>query len=440
MLDRLLSTGPAAPDAVVTPAGATPWAALRARVPDLADRLAGLAGRRVGLLFQAGPLGVAALAALDRLACDVFLLDARLDAPAASALAGELGLAALLGEGGPDLSVLPLAGPAPGSGSSTVTILTSGTTGKPKAARHTWEGLCRPVRRAGPGAPGRWLLSYRPHLYAGLQVLLQCLANGGALVVPGPDDPPAAVADLMARAAVEGASATPSWWRRLLLFGGTGLRRAPLRQVTLGGEVVDQQVLDALREAFPTARVVHVYATTELGRCFSVTDGRAGFPARFLEGPSPDGVELKVGQGELLARSPNRMLGYDGAGPGLPADGWVRTGDLVEVRADRVHFVGRRSDLINVGGNKVAPLAVERVVRAVPGVLDVRVFARRSSLAGELVACEVVPAPGADPASLRRLIIDCCVAELSAPQRPRLLELVHELPLSAVGKTARGPS
>jgi acyl-CoA synthetase (AMP-forming)/AMP-acid ligase II len=433
--------GEASRPAVVAESGAASWAELAALARGYARELAGLGGARVGVRL-AGSAGCwAALAALDALDAGVVLLDAAADREACRALARDLGLVAIVtareaGLAGPllDETGAP-ARPDLATDPRSVTILTSGTTGRPKAVRHTWESLTRPVRRAG-GARGTWLVAYRPSLYAGLQVALQALAEGGTLVVPPRGAAPATLARLMAEHQVDCASGTPSWWRRLLLFAAE-LARAPLRQVTLGGEVVDQQVLDGLARLFPAARIVHVYATTELGRCFSVADRRAGFPAGYLGGASPDGVELRIVDGELHVRSANAMAGYDGA-PGAPARGaLVPTGDLVEVRGDRVHFVGRRSDVINVGGNKVHPAEVERVLRSVPGLGDVRVYARASSIAGELVACDVVPAPGVDPAALRADVARRCAAALPGFQRPRLIQVVGEIAVSTSGKVVR---
>ena len=89
------------------------------------------------------------------------------------------------------------------------------------------------------------------------------------------------------------------------------LAQLPIVQITLGGEVVDQAVLDRLKNAFPKSRLVHIYATTEMGRCFSVNDGLAGFPASYLKAPLPDGVELKIEDGQLMIRSANSMRMYD---------------------------------------------------------------------------------------------------------------------------------
>ncbi len=207
-----------------------------------------------------------------------------------------------------------------------------------------------------------------------------------------------ALLDLMRRSDVRSVSATPSFWRRLITLGSpAALGALRLEQITLGGEIADQHLLDALRRLYPEARLVHLYGSSEVGRCFTVTDGRAGFPARFLDVPSEDGIALKIEDGELLVQSANAMIGSPGtAATEKGGTDWVATGDLVERVGDRCYFVGRRDDLINVGGNKVRPLRVEQVIQSVPGVRDVRVFARRSSLVGQMVACEYVTEPGFD--------------------------------------------
>lgn len=428
--------------AVVTAAGAMSWRQLQQRTRDLVAQHAGLRRARVAVCLPATGEGLALLGALDELDADAFLLGVETAAESAAAIGGTLGLAAVLHwhdvRGWERLPDVDAGAALPGTGHSTVTILTSGTTGAPKAARHTWDSLMRPVRRGVP--PGTWLLCYRPNLYAGLQVVLQALVPGGTLVAPGRDA--GEVVRLAAEQAVQFASATPSYWRWLLMFAPREqLARIPLQQVTLGGEVVDQEVLDRLAATFRSARLVHIYATTELGRCFSVTDGKAGFPARFLDQVSSDGIELTVRDGELFVRSANAMQAYDQRSEPAPGggtvDGWRATGDLVRVDGDRIHFTGRRSDLINVGGNKVQPVFVEQVVLGVPGVQDARVFARRSSLVGQLVACDVVPMAGHDGEAVLAAVKARCDAALQPHERPRFLQLTDHIQLSAAGKKLR---
>ncbi len=406
----------------------------------------------LGLAVQSSAPTLAALAACQRVGVDVYLLDGALPKERLLELAAQLGLPELFV---PDDEVLLNASPSgvhknsssdamlaqPGDGS--VTILTSGTSGGMKAVRHDWTRLTRPVRFSDEGLSQRWLLAYRPHLYAGLQVVLQALLNGGTLVAPSPADEPSQVARLMAESKVQYASATPSYWRRLLLWADPQwLSQVPLRQITLGGEAIDQEILDRLRHVFPSARIVHIYATTELGRCFSVTDARAGFPLHYLSAPSQDGIELQVRDGQLWVRSANAMSGYAQASTDqtlarADESGWFPTGDLVEISGDRVTFVGRMSDMLNVGGNKVHPLVVEQVIREVPGVADVRVFGQSSSIAGQLVACQIVADDNASHDALRQQVLSHCRERLDRYQCPRVMEFVDRLELTAAGKLAR---
>lgn len=428
---------------MLTPDGSTTWGELLARFDMLCTEMAALRGARVGLVFSVSSSAFAAAAALEQLQCDVFLLSDDLSAEAAAELARDFRLGAIVrpASAGGGVAVEGFAGADTGSGQASVTILTSGTTGKPKAARHTWAGLARPARRTPDYPHPRWLLSYRPNLYAGLQVMMQCYVNAGTLIAPRAGDSAQDVVGLARRGAVQFGSATPSYWRWLITFAGTAEFRAlGFAQITLGGETIDDAILQALRGLFPSARLVHIYATTELGRCFSVTDGRAGFPAKFLDGPSADGVELRIEEGELHVRSANSMRGYDprsAPSTALNEQGYFATGDLVERVGDRVFFVGRRSDAINVGGNKVFPAQVERVIQEVAGVRDARVFGKRSSIAGELVAAEVVAEAGQDSVALVERVRAHCLERLTTAQRPRWIDVVDQIQLTHAGKKVR---
>ena len=132
--------------------------------------------QRVGLALTSNANGIASLAALQDLRADVFLFDIDTPEEQCRRWIDRFSLQALLlAEDRIQASTI-VHDTAQSSGGS-VTILTSGTTGEPKAVRHTWKGLTRPVRQTMTDDPQRWLLAFRPHLYAGLQVILQALAN-----------------------------------------------------------------------------------------------------------------------------------------------------------------------------------------------------------------------------------------------------------------------
>ena len=315
----------------------------------------------------------------------------------------------------------PLPEPPP---SARTLILTTGTTGHQKGARHEWSRVAASVRHPD-GSPGvRWLLAYNLHQFAGIQVLLHVLMSRATLVVPGSRRPRDVVA-VLRELGVTHASATPTFWRTVVPhLDRETARSLPLRQVTLGGEAVPSSLLDELTSLFPGARISQIYGATEFGLGVSVRDGRAGLPVSLLERDCEADVQLRVVDGELHVRSRIGMLGYHGENE--VDDDWRPTGDLVDVRGDRVHFVGRATDVINVGGVKVHPFPVEELVARVPGVRLVRAYGRPNPITGQIVAVDVVADPSSDTAVLERAVRDAC-RSLPRPNQPRLVRFVADI-------------
>ena len=291
---------------VLSPTGNRTFADLKDEVGRMESALLGLKGMRVGIVVRPDrlPASIAAMIVLCKSNTDAFLLGPDQSESQRACWSEELRLAAVVDCAEQALiSSYGLPAESPG-GDGAVVILTSGTTGKPKAARHTWTTLMRPARVKAELANTRWLCGYPLHLYAGLQVFMQCFANASAFCGVSATRDPGEIASLMAACGIDHACGTPSFWRQLLLFAGEELGKlSSLRQISMGGEVASQDVLDRLKKTFPETRIVHIFATTELGRCFSVTDGMAGFPIRFLEETSADGISLKVVDGEFSRRS-----------------------------------------------------------------------------------------------------------------------------------------
>ncbi|MCZ7527879.1 MAG: acyl--CoA ligase [Acidimicrobiia bacterium] len=397
----------------------------RSRVDELVRSHRDLRGARVGLRATAERETVLWLLALDALGARGHLVPPSAPDAAVDGLVEQLGLHLVVGR------PLPSTVPAGGEGGPEVVLFTSGTTGTPKAARHTWASLAARVHRSPELSGARWLLAYSLSAFAGLQVLLHALLNGGAVVLGG--DAPAAALRAFGPG-ITHVSATPTFFRMLLMGGDAdGLRPT---QLTLGGEPVDQPLLDRIGRRFPSARVTHIYASTEMGTCFSVHDGLAGFPAAYLESDELP-VWLTIRDGELHVRSPHAMGGYVGLDDPRDGTGLYPTGDLVEVVGDRVHFRGRRNESINVGGQKVHPRAVEEVLLAEPRVRAARVSGTASSVTGQLVRADVVAVRDTDGEELRKALLDRCRLHLQPHQIPRILRIVDSLEQNDGGKLVR---
>ena len=310
-------------------------------------------------------------------------------------------------------------------------LLTSGSTGRPKRIGHTLESL---TTVSGDLAPRRWLCPYSPGTYAWWQVVTLALGSPGQdLVVVDPTALEGWV-DAAVRHRVTAASGTPTFWRQTMMAQKDRLAEVPFEQITLGGEPVDQAVLDKLRSVFPVARISWIYASSELGASIVVHDGRAGFPVEWLDREVAGRPRLAVRDGELVIASPHHGVGVGGVG----LEGAVPTGDAVVIEEGRVVITGRlNSDEINVGGAKVSAGVVRGELQQHPAVAWARVRGRKSPLVGSLVVADVVLAPGIEQSpELLAELTAWCRARLPEYGVPRRITVLDEIDSTETGKSA----
>lgn len=342
-----------------------------------------------------------------------------------------------------------------------ICLLTSGTSGAPKIVPHTWESLFT-LPEARELRPQRWLVTYQSGTYAWFQmVTLAAFVRGQDLVVPAGWDPHS-LAELALRRHATAVSSTPTFWRFLLLqLPEAKLRSLEFRQITLGGERVDQALLDQIRAVQPAARLTHIYASAEVGAAIVVHDGREGFPRAWLE-DERDIEETSAGPmtaSEITASETTPAKTATAAGdasarprlsvrgdalwvwsPFSAADhqGWTDTGDVVEVRGDRVIVTGRRDQsVVNVGGAKVSVFAIERALLDHPQVLFCRVKGIRAPLMGQILAADIVPRrPVADLPALERELTRYLSDRFPEVAVPRLWNLLETIPSTDSHKAA----
>ena len=418
----------------------------------LAEIRAGLAGRCV-LIHTQSQIGAArAMVELDGLAQRIVICPPDLADEHLAAVIANAGADAIVTDGAnPVLDGLGVpvhrlaeptakAAPLPAPARPTEWLLfTSGTTGVPKMVIHTLAGLTGAIKPCPPGAaPAIWGTFYDIRRYGGLQILLRALRGPSSLVLSDPDEPTPAFLARLREIGVTHQTGTPSHWRWALM--NPELKLIAPAYVRLSGEIADQAVLDGLAAFFPKAAIGHAYASTEAGVGFEVNDGLEGFPAS-LVGAEGAEVEMRVTGGVLQIRSARTATGYAGFDLELMSpDGFVDTGDMVELRGERYYWLGRRGGIINVGGLKVNPEEIEAVINRQPGVRMALVRARKNPITGSVVAAEVVRSDEAveigDP-ELKAQILAGCREALATYKVPVNLKFVQSLPVTVGGKLDR---
>ena len=440
LLENYARSAPQRPFLVDAAGEVTAGAAL-ARVESLVSVLQGFKSQRIYFYCRDSASLILAVIATEAAGLQCCIINRQATTEEVEAILQRLGEGLLVSDSEAPLNttVVPMsslaAAPVRSVGSSTgtatkpgtIVVLTTGTTGLPKAAVHSWDRLLGrlPARDSAQGKI--WLLAYPLNHFAGLQVLLAALRDRSTLVIPGGRDF-RSVLEAITNHHVNCISATPTFWRMLAgRLTDEQAKKLSIEQITLGGEATTNDLLHLLKSRFPAATITQVYATTEAGSCFAVKDGQTGFPASYLERPVGN-VELKIVDGELYVRSAVSMSGYlDNSSPSPLESDWIKTGDLVECSGDRVLFRGRKSEVINVGGVKVHPLKVEEVILGVPGVAAAKVYSLANPVTGQIVACELELDEGVDEKAVRNALLKACLAALNRYEQPRQVKVVNRI-------------
>ncbi|MEM5518146.1 class I adenylate-forming enzyme family protein [Henriciella sp. AS95] len=405
--------------------------AIRAGADDLRDALSGAGIRRFLVHSDESALILQAILAAQDFGGDLYIAHTSLSADQIEALSAEQGVEAVVtapGEWRARDGVKQIT-PA-----GRIFMMTSGTTGMPKIASHSLASLISKAQsgqRRRPEGGGRWLLTYQPTGFAGLQVTLTAALWEGLLITPV-ERTMSQFYQAAKKWQATHVSATPTFWRSFLMMADPS--ELNLQQITLGGEAADQATLDRIAKAFVKTRMTHTYASTEAGMVYAVHDGREGFPAAWLTEP-PTGVQLRIVDGFLQIKTPNMMREYvSKQDQPMLDDGWLSTADLAVVEGDRVKVLGRDDNTINVAGSKVYPLPVEAIILQRPNVVEARVYGVPNPVSGALVAADVVLQPGTEEKAAKKDILTSCRAALPGYSVPRVLKFVDEIAVSASSK------
>jgi benzoate-CoA ligase family protein len=333
-------------------------------------------------------------------------------------------------------------------------LCTSGTTGRPKLAMHrhadvrtTCDGYAREVLAVQPGDRH---LSVAPMFHAygfGNSLTFPLAAGAEAVLEPTRPPTPALVAALMERHRPTLFFAVPTFYAALLAADIPDTTFRSLRQAVSAGEALPAEMFLRFRERFGveildgigSTEMTHIFISNRSGRAVPGASGTpvGGHYVRLLDDV---GAEVPIGSpGQLWVSGAAAATGYwcrgDETRRTFVGD-WVATGDLYSVDADGVYrHLGRRDDMLKVGGEWVSPGEVESVLLGHEGIVEVAVVGALDGDGLMRAVAFAVPRPGiqfdADDVMAR------CRAELAGYKRPRRLIVVETLPKTATGKVIR---
>lgn len=291
-------------------------------------------------------------------------------------------------------------------------VFTSGSTGDPKAILHDLEHVLG--KFVTPREPWRTLLFLLFDHFGGINTMLATFGSGG-LAVCVDDRRPVAICQLIAETQAELLPTSPTFLNLLMTSGAYVTHDlSSLRLITYGTEVMSEVTLAKLKKHFPRTTLKQTYGLSEVGVLRSKSSANDSVWVKI----GGDGFDVQVRQGVLWVRSASNMVGYLNAESPFDADGFMCTNDHVEIDGEYVKILGRKSDVINVGGQKVFPAEVESVLLEIDGVLEATVRGRKHPIMGQVAEAQIAVRSDVDVNLLIDRVRQHCVGRLERYKIP----------------------
>jgi acyl-coenzyme A synthetase/AMP-(fatty) acid ligase len=312
----------------------------------------------------------------------------------------------------------PLLSALANAGHPGLIVFTSGSTGKPKAILHDMDRVASKFQTRRPS--WRMVMFLLMDHFGGFNTLMSVLANDGIGICPA-ERTPHAVCEAIAKGRATLLPTTPTFLGMVISSGVWKQHDlTSVRLVTYGAEPMPPATLARIREVLPQSEFKQTYGLSELGVLRSTSPEQGSLWLKV----GGEGFETRVVEGQLHIRSATNMLGYLNAESPIDESGWMDTGDLVEERDGLIRFLGRRSEVINVGGQKVLPTEIEDVLLEAEGVAGAVVKGVAHALLGQAVVAQVALSGQEE----RELVIDRlkahCRSRLQKYKVPMRFEIV----------------
>lgn len=318
-----------------------------------------------------------------------------------------------------------------GRGHPGLVLFSSGSTGRSKGALHDLSLLLEKFKTPRKSQRAITFLLY-DHI-GGVNTMLYTLSNAGCMVTV-PNRAPDTVLAAVAKHRVDLLPTSPTFVNLILLSQAWQRHDlTTLRTLTYGTEPMPESTLKRFHELFPHITLQQTYGLSEVGILRSKSKSSDSLWMKI----GGEGFETRIVDGMLQIKAQSAMLGYLNATSPFTEDGWFLTGDAVEVDGDYIRILGRKSEMINVGGEKVYPAEVESVLLQMPGVLDAAVLGEPNPIIGSIVVARVNLEAGEEPAAFKKRMRAFCRERLAAFKIPARVEIVDSEQYSARYKKMR---
>ena len=300
-------------------------------------------------------------------------------------------------------------------------LFTSGTSGEPKAAVHNINNLFKKFLEKGKSLKTVGFLLY-DH-WGGLNTVFYSIFNGGCIVCLNTREPDN-VCKLIEDTQAELLPVSPSFIN--LMLASKSYKKyniSSLQIISYGSEPMTLFSLKELKKLLPKVKLKQTYGLIEIG---VLQTKSTKSDSLFLKIDSRE-LKYRIREGMLeRTKTSEAMLGYLNAPQPFTSDGWFITGDEVELKGEELRIIGRKSEIINIGGKKVFPVEIETVLLQHDKVLDALVYSEENFLLGAIVCAKIYVHKTSSLKGLKNEIKKFCNKSLNSYQVPVKINFVTE--------------
>ncbi len=310
-------------------------------------------------------------------------------------------------------------------------LFSSGTTGKSKAAVHDFVPLLEKFKVQTKLLKTITFLLF-DHI-GGVNTLFYILSNAGT-IISVENRSPENVCKMIEKYEVELLPTSPTFINMILMSRAyEKYDISSLKLVTYGTENMPEQTLKAFNKLFPNIKLKQTYGLSEIGILRSKSRSNDSLWVKV----GGEDYETKVANDILYIKAKTAMLGYLNRPSPFDNDGWFNTQDKVEIDGEWIKILGRTTDIINVGGQKVYPAEVESVLLEMDNINDVSVSSKDNPIMGKIVAARINLKDDEPVNSLKKRIRKYCKNRLEAFKIPAYIEITKKKQISDRFKKVR---
>lgn len=263
-------------------------------------------------------------------------------------------------------------------------LFSSGTTGEPKAALHDLTFLLEKFKKSGKRLSTVTFLLF-DHI-GGFNTMMHSIVNGG-MIATLKNRTADEVCSLIEKYKLQLLPASPTFINLILLNNSyKKYDISSLEMITYGTEPMPETTLKTIHNIMPNVKLKQTYGLSEVGIMPTKSENSSSL---WMKLRNDETFQTKIVDDILYIKSKSAMLGYLNAPSPFDSEGWFNTKDKVIQKDGYVKILGRTTDLINVGGQKVYPVEVESVLLEAEGVLDVRVYGVDNPIMGKVLESEI---------------------------------------------------